>query len=66
MPNDRKLVDPVHLFDERGHSLSSYDRLETENARLRAEVARLRSNLERINKILANSRAQRTTPPFTH
>lgn len=68
MSTKPRLVDPVHLFDERGHALSSYEMQEAEIAALRAENARLRANLERINAILNKSRAanRESTPPRLH
>lgn len=62
------LVDPVHLFDERGHALSSYDVQETVIQQLREENARLRSNLAKINSILAKSKAANAakSPPRMH
>lgn len=42
-------VDPIHFFNERGHSILSADHLHAENARLRAEV----DDLERKVRSLA-------------
>lgn len=70
MPMSQKphLVDPVHLFDERGHALSSYDVQETVIRQLRDENARLRANLAKINAILAKSKAAHAAnaPPRIH
>lgn len=68
MSQKPRLVDPVHLFDERGHALSAYKRQEEQIEALRAENARLRSNLERINAILTKSRAANASksPPRLH
>ncbi len=68
MSQKPRLVDPVHLFDERGHALSSYDVQEARIRALEAENARLRSNLERINAILTKSRAANASksPPRLH
>lgn len=62
------LVDPIHLFDERGNALSSYDVQEKVIQQLREENARLRSNLAKINQILAQSKAAHAAnaPPRTH
>lgn len=58
----------VHLFDERGHALSSYAVLEAENQALREQNAQLRTNLARINAILAKSKAAHAdrAPARTH
>jgi len=68
MSKTPRLVDPVHLFDERGHALSSYDVQETVIQQLRTENARLRANLAKINQILAKSKAAHAAnaPPRTH
>jgi hypothetical protein len=68
MSQKPRLVDPVHLFDERGHALSSYDVQDARIRALEAENRRLRSNLERINAILTKSRAANAekSPPRLH
>jgi flagellar motility protein MotE (MotC chaperone) len=63
MSQKRTLVDPIHLFDERGNALSSYD-VQAERIRdLEAENARLKAHLERVNGILARSRAANLVKP---
>ena len=42
-------VDPIHFFNERGHSILSADFLHAENKRLRDEI----EELERKNRSLA-------------
>lgn len=42
-------VNPIHLFNERGHSLMSAEFLHAENDRLRQEI----EDLERKNRSLA-------------
>ncbi|MCP1540082.1 hypothetical protein [Methylorubrum extorquens] len=68
MSTKSRLVDPVHLFDERGHALSSYDVQEERIRVLEAENTRLKGELARINAIIAKSRAARTReiPPRLH
>lgn len=47
-------VDPIHFFNERGHSIMSADHLHSELKRLQDEVDRL----ERANRSLAMRLAQ--------
>lgn len=44
-----KLVNPIHFFDHRGHSILSADFLADENQKLRNEI----SDLQRKNRALA-------------
>ncbi|MCJ9750675.1 hypothetical protein MOV61_08090 [Neorhizobium sp. BETTINA12A] len=47
-------VNPIHLFNERGHSIMSADHLHAELKRLQNEV----NHLERVNRSLAMRLAQ--------
>lgn len=52
---NQKLVNPIHFFDERGHSTLSFDHLLQRNKELEKEIERLnrllRAQARRIKEI---------------
>jgi regulator of replication initiation timing len=53
----KRLVDPVHFFDERGASVLTLEHLEAENARLTLENEVLRGKLQNLYAKIKAARA---------
>lgn len=59
-------VDPIHLFNERGHSILSADFLEAENRRLQEEIYDLERKVRSLTIRLAMlSEGENTTDSYT-